>query len=69
MKTLQKLLAAALLTLFLAMAALADDGHIDCPGIASTPPPPVSVTADGQMGCPGVAQSMMLALETVFLLA
>ena len=62
MKTLQKLCAAALLTLILAVSALAEDGQMNCPPVAQ---PPSELTAEGQIGCP----ALLLALETVFLLS
>lgn len=66
MKTLHKFCAAALLTMILALSALAEDGQMNCPGIASRPPAP---TTAGQVDCPGVAQTLLLTLETVLLLA
>lgn len=65
MKTLQKLCAAAILTAILTVSALAD-GQMDC-GITSAQPN-TATTSDGQMDC-GFAQSILLTLETVFLLA
>lgn len=69
MKILQKLSAAALLTMILALSAFADDGQMGCPVGTQPLPPPASATAEGQINCPTVAQSLMLTLETVFLLA
>ena len=68
MKTLQKLCAAALLILAVAVSAFASDGQVDCPGITSTPPPSASATT-GQVNCPGVAEALLLTMEALFLLA
>lgn len=66
MKTLRLFCAALVLTLAVAVSAFAE-GQVGCPGIASQPP--AEPTADGHVPCPGVAQSILLTLETVFLLA
>lgn len=69
MKTLRQLCAALVLTLAVAVSALADDGHVSCPGIASPPPASTAETEDGHIPCPGVAQALLLTLETVLLLS
>ncbi|MGA9994904.1 MAG: hypothetical protein WBP93_05790 [Pyrinomonadaceae bacterium] len=65
MKTLRQLCAAVILTLAIVLSASAE-GQIGCPAAAQPPPAP---TADGQIGCPAMAQSVLLTLETVFLLS
>ena len=64
MKTLQKLCAAALLTLFVAVSAFAE-GQVDCPPVVQPP----SATAAGQVDCPPMAQTLLITLETVLLLS
>ncbi|HEY0005026.1 MAG TPA: hypothetical protein VGB17_09470 [Pyrinomonadaceae bacterium] len=56
MKTLRQLCAALVLTLVLALSAIADDGQMNTPGFTQ-PPPQSSTSTDGQMDTPGVTGS------------
>lgn len=69
MKTLRQLCATVVVMLVFALSAYAEDGQVPCPGIASPPPPALTTMADGQVPCPGIAQSLLITLETVFLLS
>lgn len=56
MKDLRRLCAGFVLTLALALPALA--GQIPCPGVAPPPPPPATsetATTEGHIPCPGAA--------------